>query len=159
MDGKILVPLDGSELAEEILPHVTDLARKLGSEVVLIRAIESRDKAERETRPAGTSPAMYEMGMETAREMVESFRGGAERYLNGVVQRLQSDGVTANIAVVEGAPAPAIVEYARQQNVGMIAMATHARGDLRRLFSGSVADDVLSKVSCPLFLIRAGNRR
>jgi nucleotide-binding universal stress UspA family protein len=148
MYARILVALDGSELAEQILPHVECLAEKFGATVTLIRA----------TMPVEQAVAP-ELGIEAVfvdpTPIIEEERREAARYLEHVAERFQGRGIAVQCAQPEGSPAVAILEHARRYNTDLIALTTHGRGGLGRLVFGSVADEVLRKAPCPVLLVRA----
>lgn len=134
----ILVPLDGSALAETALPKAIELAQALGAELLLLRAAEAH------TLP-GVDPTEAQI-----RVMEE-----AEAYLAGVVERLGTAGV-AGVAtsVWYGPPASAVIEASRLRDVDLIVMTTHGRSGIPRLIFGSVAESVLRGTSIPILLIR-----
>ncbi len=148
MYRKILVPLDGSKLAEGVLPHVQALAKGLGSEVVLIRAV----------MPLSTG-ATAAVGLEAAAEAAKAERDQARSHLHSVVQRLKAEGLSVRAEVVEGEAGDAIIDYSRRHEMDLIAMSTHGRGGLRRLVYGSVADHVLRHAGTPVLLIRSLEER
>lgn len=135
---KILVPLDGSALAEAVLPHVEELARPGGATVLLLRAVEAH------TLP-GADPTEAQI------KVVEE----GETYVAEVAERLRATGVqNVETSVWYGPPAYAIVEAARLQRVDLIAMTTHGRSGLGRLIMGSVAESVVRGTTIPILLIR-----
>ncbi len=137
MYEKILVPLDGSELAEVALPYAEKMAGRVGSEVTLI-----------DIRETAHDDHMHQLYME---KMVEATQRRAEGYLEG------SGGQAIKIksAVLSGHPAEQIVDYADRENMGVIVMATHGWSGIRRWVMGSVADKVLRATKRPVALIRA----
>jgi nucleotide-binding universal stress UspA family protein len=154
--GKILVPLDGSKLAEVVLPYVQELARRFDSEVTLIQVIAPLSKLVAETVPAGLEPtgAAAAVGVEAASEALKAEREGARSYLEGVAERLKAEKVKVRAEVVEGAAGDAIVQYAHGHAMDLIAMTTHGRSGLLRLVFGSTADEVLRRAGTPVLLIR-----
>jgi len=155
--GKILVPLDGSKLAEGVLPQVEELARRFDSEVTLIQVVAPLSKLVAETTPASLEPsgAAAAVGVGAAAEALKAEREGARSHLDGIVQRLKAEGLKARGEVVEGGAGSAIVDYARRHGMDLIAMSTHGRSGLRRLVYGSVADHVLRNAGTPVLLIRS----
>jgi nucleotide-binding universal stress UspA family protein len=136
---KILVPLDGSALAESAIPKAVEMARIGLSSLLLVRAAE-----------AHTLP-----GADPTDAQVEAVRE-AEEYLKGVSDRLARDGVrNLETSVWYGPAAPAIVDAARLRKVDLIVMTTHGRSGLGRLILGSVAESVLRGTSTPILLLRA----
>ena len=135
--GKILVPLDGSTLAEAALWKAIDLAGP-DATVSLLRAAE-----------AHTMP-----GADPVDAQVVAVRE-AEEYLGGVARRLADAGVRkVETHVWYGAPAGAIVEAARVQKADLITMSTHGRSGLGRLILGSVAEAVLRGTTTPILVVR-----
>jgi nucleotide-binding universal stress UspA family protein len=147
MERQILVPLDGAELAEAIVPHAERLARATGSGLTLLRAIPPPWIAD---PLAGAIPPFTE-----AYETWESELGWADEALTEVARRVRTDGLAAQTEVIEGDPATVIVTYAaRHLAIQAIALATHGRTGLRRLVVGSVAETVLRSAPKPVLLIR-----
>jgi nucleotide-binding universal stress UspA family protein len=135
----ILVPLDGSELAEAVLPHVEALAEQNGVEpvdVVLLRVSES--------------PVMSDHYFSNIPETREEI----EKYLARVEKRLQKVGLSVQSRVLTGEPAEQIVDYASASPFSLVVMSTHARSGLSRWVLGSVAMKVVSGVCSPILLVR-----
>jgi nucleotide-binding universal stress UspA family protein len=144
MSGKILVPLDGSKLAEIVLPYAEELATRLGYETILINV---RSPAEVPYHPVLQS---YLEGM------VEKIKRNIEGNLaknKGKTTEVASVIVGSGILV--GHPAKGIVEYADKEGVTLIVMATHGRTGVQRWALGSVADKVVRASKQPVMLIRA----
>ena len=136
----ILVPLDGSVLAETALTPAVELARLKGARLVLLRATE-----------AHTLPMA-----DPVQAQVEAVRE-AEDYLAGVRGRLTQAGIgSVETSAWYGAPAEAIVEAARFRKADLIVMSSHGRTGLGRLVLGSVAESVLRGTRVPILLIRPG---
>lgn len=136
----ILVPLDGSALAEAALVPAVELAKERGAKLVLLRAAEAH------TRP-----------MSDPTEAQVAVVRDAEHYLAGVRDRAQRGGVTdVDASVWYGQPAQAIVEAARYRKADLIVMSSHGRSGLGRLVLGSVAERVLRSTAVPILLIRPG---
>jgi nucleotide-binding universal stress UspA family protein len=136
----ILVPLDGSVIAEAALTPAVDLARTSGAKLVLLRAAEAH------TGPL-TDPV--EAQVHVMRE--------AEEYLAGAQARVKAAGVAAvELSAWYGPPAEAIVEAARHRHADLIVMSSHGRSGLGRLVLGSVAETVLRGTRVPILLIRPG---
>jgi len=136
---KILVPLDGSPLAEAALPTAVDLATSSGARLLLVRAAH-----------AHTLPGVDPTGAEV------KVVGEAERYLDEVKGRLAAAGGPAVDTITWYGPAAvSIVEASRLHDVGLIVMTTHGRSGLGRLILGSVAESVLRGTTTPILLLRA----
>jgi len=165
MYEKILVPLDGSELAEKVLPHVQALAEKFGSTVILLRATLSPEEL---VPPTGMGMPMGDMaayGTMVAPGSVENFetlmdveQSETKTYLGGVAARLKASGVNVTAEHVEGHAGDVIVERAASLGVGLIVMATHGRSGLARALVGNVADEVVRRSSCPVLLVRISDK-
>lgn len=138
----VLVALDGSELAETVLPVVARLARPLGLELVLLRVV----------------PDIPRQALEATRHVLDNaqrLREETIEYLEGVADRLRSEGLKVTSAVRQGDAATEIIDGAREAKADVIAMTTHGRTGLGRLFYGSVAEEVLKRAEVPVFLVRA----
>ena len=157
MYSKILVPLDGSKLAEGVLPHVQELAQRFDSQVTLIQVVAPLSKLVAETVPASLEPsgAAAAVGLEAAAEAVKAERESARAYLEGVAERLKAEKIRVQVGVVEGTAGDAIVDYGHRHGMDIIAMSTHGRSGLLRLVYGSVADHVLRHAGTPVLLIRS----
>jgi nucleotide-binding universal stress UspA family protein len=143
MYRRLLVPLDGSSLAEEALPHALNLARRFGSELVLLRVIISPYAiVAPDLVLAGTDPNLPELNQQ------------AHQYLDSVATQL-SGAASARTIVCEGPVAEAILEHAAALDVDLIIMSTHGRGGVSRWVYGSVAERVLQGSACPVLLIRS----
>lgn len=134
----IVVPLDGSELAESVLPYVAELARCTGAEVEILVAVS--DVA---LWDANATVVAWEREEELALGYIESRREG-----------LESNGVKAKSTVVRGDPAKAIVETASKVGADLIALSTHGRSGITRWLFGSVAGRVLETSETPLLVVR-----
>ncbi len=134
---RILVPLDGSELAERILERLRPLLRRKDAEVILARAIDV------ETSLART---------DTSRPLAR-LRAEAEEHLQGVRLRLAAQGIRARWTVCEGPPEEAILEAAARE-ADLIALSTHGRTGLARFVFGSVAEKILRASSVPVLVSR-----
>lgn len=131
----VLVLLDGSSLAEQVLPPAADLARLMEAEMTLLRVVETSSAfAERDT-------------------------AGAEAYLRQMAERLLEQGLLVRTRVVVARHVgEAIVEESRALKSDLIALATHGRGGLRRMLFGSIADQVIRGTACPALIYRPAAR-
>lgn len=155
MFERLVVALDGSEVAERILPHVVALAKQFGSEVTLLQVTEAPETVMAEVAAAAEPPGAVAID---PMPIIEAERQGAAEYLAGIEARLRGDGLTVACAEPEGSPAAAIVDYAQEHRADLIAMTTHGRSGLGRLVFGSVADSVLRHAPCPVLLVRMEER-
>ena len=143
MYEKILVPLDGSELAEVALPYAEELAGRLGSEGTLLYVSESAEDQYHRI------PQFY------MQEMAKATRRSAEGYL----EKPEGKAIKVESTVLVGHPADEIVAYADREDIGLIVMATHGRSGIKRLALGSVAEKVVRTAKQPVALIRAKGAR
>jgi nucleotide-binding universal stress UspA family protein len=135
--NKILVPLDGSEMAEAAIAPALEMAQA-GSSLILMR----------------TADARILPGADIIGAQVQAVRE-AESYLAGVKEKLEKTGVRQiETHVWYGPAAPAIVDAAKVQTVDVIVMSTHGRSGLGRIIFGSVAESVLRGTRVPIFLVR-----
>jgi nucleotide-binding universal stress UspA family protein len=141
---KLIVPLDGSPLAERVLPHVSDLAKKMRLETILLRAY-------------ALPPALAadEYGTYTDK-LIGQLEAGAKEYLAAKTGELQKQGVP-NVSYVTdlGYGAEKITSLARRTPDNLIAMCTHGRSGVTRWALGSVTERVVRHSGDPVLIIRA----
>lgn len=148
MFKKILVCLDGSELAEQVLPYVTEQALRFDSNVVLLQAMAS---------PPFISSSIQPDVAQQLKDQYQEEVNKAKVYLDQTALLLREKGVDVETVLLQGAPSEAgkyIVDYAHKNKVDIIAIATHGRGGLKRMIFGSVADFVLRESRLPMLVIR-----
>jgi nucleotide-binding universal stress UspA family protein len=152
--GPVLVPLDGSPLAEEVLALATDLARLLGVNITLLRIV----KPVRASNVPDDSPAEWEAQalLTRTREVHREVIHEASAYLLGVAERLRTEGLRVGTRVtIQEHPAAAILSEADATDAGLIALTTHGRRGLARVLMGSVADKVVRGSAIPVLVHRA----
>jgi nucleotide-binding universal stress UspA family protein len=143
---RILVPLDGSTLAEEALSVAGPIAHRLGAEVHLMSV----------QPPALSAGAQFGLADSNA-QPVYGEREHIEAYLAIIGARLaRTDGVHAVPAVMDGQPAELLAQYIRAADIGLVVMTTHGRGGTGRFLLGSVADELVRQVTVPVLLLRHG---
>ena len=150
MLNKMMICLDGSKLAEKIIPVMTDIAKCFAGTVVLFQAIEQPTTYMSPSLPSGDSDAtdiLYSKSQD------EEHR--ALGYLEKIARPLREEGLDIECATHMGDPSKAILEYAKENSVKLIAIATHGHGGLKRIFFGSVADKVLRESSVPVLVIKS----
>jgi nucleotide-binding universal stress UspA family protein len=145
MYRRILVPLDGSERAEKILPHVEGLAKCLDAEVILLRVFEPDWS---QVDYFGHPPEFYE-------GLREDCRAEALDYLSLIQNEYLGKGLRVQVCVEEGAVVKTIISVAEREDANLIAMSSHGRTGLSHVFYGSVAAGVLHQVNQPLLLVRS----
>jgi nucleotide-binding universal stress UspA family protein len=139
----ILVPLDGSTLAERALPHALEIARFSEAALHLLRV------ALGQTYVASKGGAeLYPV------EVLQQDREEAEGYLEGIRSECQAKGAAASAQVLAGPVAESIVDFATANHIDLIVMSTHGRSGLSRWVYGSVAEKVLRGAHCPTLIVR-----
>jgi nucleotide-binding universal stress UspA family protein len=153
MYTRILVPLDGSELAEKALPQAEGLAKAYGATIHLLHAV-SRLPILEATRAGGFETAQtVELSMDVARRQVEAQQTKGQMYLEQVAEGLRGKGIQVETALREGAADEQIIAYAKEHGVDLIVMSTHGYGGLRRFFLGSVTDRVVRSGEVPVLVV------
>jgi len=146
MYKKVLLPLDGSKLAECVLPHVRSLAAGgLIREIILLNIVE-------------IPSAWIAQGIDLM--AVRKFQvDNAQKYLADVQSQVSFEGVKIKTEVMEGETAHVIAEYAKKNGVNLIIIATHGYTGVKRLMFGSVALRVLHNAHVPVLLVRPESSR
>ena len=145
MYQKVLVPLDGSELAEAALPQVRNLAAGgFIGEVILLSVVEIDLMGIPSTRTGVINyPALVKTHFDKTQDYLEKIRSG-----------LSTEGINVKAEAVEGKAAQMIVNYAEKNGVDLIVIASHGYSGMKRLMFGSVALRVLHDAHAPVLLIR-----
>ena len=141
----ILVPLDGSKRAEAILPHVEELAQRFGAKVIFLRI-------EEDVMMLGYDEVVDLSAYQQNRDRRKK---DAESYLAGLEGVLKEKNISAKRIVSFGSVVQSILDTAEREGADLIAMASHGRSSLSRVFYGSVAAGVLHRVDRPLLIIRS----
>jgi nucleotide-binding universal stress UspA family protein len=146
MYNKILVPLDGSELAECVLPHVEAFIKGFNaSDVILVRVVET------EKSYAGN----YAISADLLDKRESERKSTATDYLNKIVNRLKDEGAAIHAEVLEGRVTESLAKYALDNDIDLILIATHGRSGMTRWVRGSVADKILRSANVPVLMVRA----
>ena len=141
-----MVPLDGSELAECVLPHVEAFLKGFNiHDVTLVRVVE----------PEMYFYGEYPIDAKILAESESARKSSAEDYLNVVVNRLKHEGSTLHAQVIVGRVAESLVDYAEKNDFDLILIATHGRSGVTRWVRGSVADKILRSSKVPVLMVRA----
>ena len=146
----ILLPLDGSQLAETAIPVARDLAARMGATITLATVIASGGK------PPSASPNDRGFDPRTVAESATA-TDLAEGYLVGVAAGLRSENLDVTTHLIPGRPAEGISKVAREVNADLIVMTTHGRSGFARGILGSVTDRVVLESSIPVCVVRADN--
>jgi len=134
---RILIPLDGSECAETIIPRVEELATVKQAGVCLLRVVSAR-----------TFP-----GVDSTEAQIKVVRE-AEEYLQDLKDRLRAKGLDVDTHVRYGDDVEEILDHAAQKEIDLVAMSTHGRNGIKRFLFGSVAEKVLRHAPKPVYLVR-----
>jgi nucleotide-binding universal stress UspA family protein len=153
MMEKILVCLDGSEFSEKVLPYITKDAIVLKSKVILMRVVHIPQSNVQLNIPGSPAVPMVTKGI-LERNVAEEKAAGD--YLEKKSQLLGGMGMDVEYLVPTGHAGETIVNYARENNCTLIAIATHGHGGFRRLALGSTADYVVHNSVVPVLTVREG---
>ncbi|MEN9934033.1 MAG: hypothetical protein RLZZ387_612 [Chloroflexota bacterium] len=154
----IVMPLDGSALAEHALPYARLLASLLGAPVRLVRIV-TPDEIQAVLIRLASSPERAQgadTDLQREHHAIDELTRRATTYLADQAQQLHKAGVRATTTTGLGLPAEAIADLARTEPDALIVMATHGYGGLRRWTLGSVADKVVHATTTPVLLVRVG---
>jgi nucleotide-binding universal stress UspA family protein len=140
----LLVPLDGSSIAEQVLPVAGAIAHRSGTKVHLATVVQ-------------LVPAFLATGEEPMvnLELEQELRDQSAEYLRSTAEALgTTHGLEVSYAVLDGSPAQALADHVRAKRVGLIVMTTHGHTGVNRFWLGSVADRLLRWVKVPVLLLR-----
>ncbi len=143
--GEVILPLDGSPIAEAAVPHAVEISKMLRVGISLVRAVS----------PMSHTDAFVEYVPDGYERLVEEAREGAEEYLDAVAARIRDQGVSeVRTEASIGNAASAIVDLAREADDPLVVMATHGRSGVGRWVLGSVADRVVRHGPGPVLVVR-----
>jgi nucleotide-binding universal stress UspA family protein len=142
MYNRILLPLDGSAIAEQALPHAIALVERFQAELIILRTFE---------------PLAEKIGMmgDLVKRAEDVTRAIAEKYIENISASVQERGIRVKSIIIEGRPHSEIVRFAETEQVDLIVISTHGQSGLTRWLMGSVADRVARGVSVPVLLVRS----
>ena len=142
MYKKILVPLDGSALAERAIHHATEIAKGTGAEVILLQVVPI---------PLARVP---EAGQKEEEKSIQEVAAQAKAYLERIAARVIKEGVKARTVILEGAADGAILGFAHNEEVDILVMSTHGRTGLSKALMGSVAEKIMLTTKRPVMLVK-----
>ena len=142
MYEKILVPLDGSDLAELAIRHAQEIAGGARSEILLLQAVNF------------PYPVVPEAALVPDSKWLDGAKKEAARYLEGIAAPLREAGMRVRTVLDERPPADAILHVAAREKVDLIVMSTHGRGGLSRMLMGSVAESVSRATPRTVMLVK-----
>jgi nucleotide-binding universal stress UspA family protein len=151
--SRIVVPLDGSEIAERALPVASELARHLGTPVYVMRAVDAATALPLAPGVFGAAPAV---DAEVADEIWQEAEAEARSTVTAAVSQLKAEGVEASGAIANGSPFFAISEATQPGD--LLILTSHGRGGVRRWLLGSVAEKLVREVDAPVMLVPAVER-
>lgn len=146
MFQKILVCLDGSKLAEQIMPYVAEQAARFGSSLVLFQVVSLSS--------IPTPTGIESVPMAVPDTLLKDAELAAMDYLSALAGPLRDRGLKVQCVTMIGHPAETIISYADENKFDLVALATHGRSGLKRMVFGSVADLVVRKAGLPILLIK-----
>jgi nucleotide-binding universal stress UspA family protein len=157
MYKRVIVPLDGSKLAECVIPHVESIAVGCNTEEIILLTVTERiigaSTAKYHTAPQATVPATVPV-IRVPLTVGKKQKQG-ERYLKRIARRLKKGEINVSTEVLLGDPADEITTYADNNNVDLILMASHGRSGISRWTHGSVAERVFRASKAPVLMVRA----
>jgi nucleotide-binding universal stress UspA family protein len=137
----ILVPLDGSSLAECVLPHIAAMAKSGQVEVTLLRVLDQMDAS---SQPVSVDPLDWQI-----------HKAEAENYLKEISQRLSKTGIQSDIVTLEGKAAEAVIEYAHEKKVDLIILSSHGQSGISGWNVSSVVQKIIYRVRTSIMIVRA----
>jgi nucleotide-binding universal stress UspA family protein len=144
---KILLPLDGSELAECVLPHAESIAKGCGTTGVILVRVVSPLQIRYDTSYSLSEPEQEQLYSQAVQS--------TQSYLEQVAGRLKEQGLNVTSEVLTGPVAESIAEYTHKNEIDLMIIATHGRSGVSRWVWGSIADKILRSACVPVLMIRA----
>lgn len=151
MYKKILVPLDGSHRAETILPHAQQLASQFEAELIFLQVFELSHLVNLPGVDDEDYEALPHISEVEMKDLVEE----SQKYLANVVLMAADINIPARFRIAYGPIASTIINVAVEEEVDLVAMASHGCGGLQGIYYGSVAAGVLQRVDRPLLIVRS----
>jgi nucleotide-binding universal stress UspA family protein len=142
MYKRVLIPLDGSPLAEQALPHAIAQAERFQAELLLLKVLE----------PFAHARGMSLGDLERIRQQTTTW---AHEYLERLAVDVRQQGIPVQVVIVDGRPHVEIPQFAETNQVDLIVMSTRGQSGLSRWLMGSVADRVVRGANVPVLLVRA----
>lgn len=141
MYRRILVPLDGSALAEQALPRAVAQAEKFGAEIVLLKVLQPLSEL------TFSAPSTVRAAEKASAQLVRD-------YLDGVAARIREQDIPVQVALVEGKPYVEIIRFAEENGMDLIVISTRGQSGWSRWLLGSVADRVVRGATVPVLLVQ-----
>jgi nucleotide-binding universal stress UspA family protein len=155
MYKNILVPVDGSELAECVLPHLETVVKGCNSpNVIFVRVVEPTRSPYGSGTDGGT--VFTELEAEKVRQEIDQRnKVEAQQYLVALAGRIKYDGAVVQTMLLSGRPAESLAEYIHKNNIDLVIISTHGRSGVSRWVWGSTADKLLRSACVPVMMVRA----
>lgn len=154
MYKKIMVPLDGSELAECVFPHIRSfIDTGHAGEFVFVRVVDPVVQAF--SGPYVTGSYLTERMRKLSKQIEEERKAKAADYLERAAKQFELPGASIHTVTLVGDPANSLVEYAEAGEVDLILIASHGRSGISRWIRGSVADRILHAAKVPVLIVGA----
>ncbi len=144
MFKKILLCLDGSSLAEQMVPYAKDIAHRYSSSLVLLQVVNV---------PSALAAASAQGAESVVEDEMRRLAFTSQTYLEQLAGELRESGIPVEAITIQGSPGSTIVEYATTNEIDLIAIATHGRKNIGRLVFGSVADHVIRHTDIPVLSV------
>ncbi len=146
MYKKIMVPLDGSELAECVLPHVDAFIEGFNtSDIIFVRVVE----------PERSYAGEYAISPDLSAKREAEEKSSAQDYLEKIVNRIKHEGKQLHGEVLLGRVSESLTKYSAENDIDLILIATHGHSGVTRWVRGSVADKILRSANVPILMVRA----
>jgi nucleotide-binding universal stress UspA family protein len=155
MFERILVCLDGSTLAEQIMPYAKEQAIRFQGKLVLLQVVPEPVAYSPGIPGEAPVPIQTDIMVAGTKEALNS----AKKHLDKLARSLRKEGIQVKTVAIPGRAGEAILDYANTNSINLIAIATHGRGGLRRAVFGSVADYVLRESGLPVLVIKPQGKR
>jgi nucleotide-binding universal stress UspA family protein len=156
MYKKILIPLDGSELAECVLPHVEAISKSCSlGEAIFARVVEPFYLPTGIKGNTAVFQGTWEVIEKQKKDYEANAKTDAKKYLDAIGKRLNLGDLTPKSVLLAGKPADALVDYAAKNGVDLIILSTHGRSGISRWYWGSVAEKILRSACVPVMMVRA----
>ncbi len=158
MYKKIMVPLDGSDLAECVLPQVDGFVAGLQGETIIFVTVIEPTPTHYSEMGSDIDPHVFEIMQKNTKMVDEERISYAARYLKQVIYQVKQDGVKYKAEVLVGQVADRLADYIDANKIDLVLIATHGRSGISRWVRGSVADKVLRSSHAPVLMVRADDK-
>ena len=155
MYQNILVPLDGSELAECVLPHVETIVKGCENPTVIFARVVEPARSPFGSGTDGGKVFTEQEATKVRQEINQRSKEEAQQYLNNLAGRIKYGAATVRTVLLSGGPAESLAEYIQKNQIDLVIMSTHGRSGVSRWVWGSTADKLLRSACTPVMMVRA----